>query len=278
MKHFLARFLRKLGILNRFNLIDTVNFNGRDIKVPIINGIGFGNLNSHEPWMMDILMELTKARKGVFMDIGVNIGQTLMKIKSLDESIRYIGFEPNPLCVFYANDLVRVNKFENVTIIPAGIFNRNDILKLNFNNSDATDSSASLIENFRPDTPVFDTHYVPVVDISVIFSKLDIDAISIIKIDVEGAELEVLESLRPIIIVYKPTLLLEILPVYSEDNIMRKERQEKIEKLVSEMEYMFHRILRTPDDHYRGLQQIDSIGIHSDMSQCDYVLTPLEQS
>ena len=49
--------------------------------------------------MIDILKIVLPIENKKFIDVGVNIGQTLLKLKSVSSEIDYIGFEPNPICV-----------------------------------------------------------------------------------------------------------------------------------------------------------------------------------
>lgn len=60
--------------------------------------------------MLKILTSLFKLRSGTFLDIGVNLGLTLIKVKSVNADRNYIGFKPNPACVFYIEELKRINK------------------------------------------------------------------------------------------------------------------------------------------------------------------------
>jgi len=50
--------------------------------------------------MIDLLKKILLLKDGVFIDIGMNLGQTLIKLKCVDPNIRYFGFEPNPGCVY----------------------------------------------------------------------------------------------------------------------------------------------------------------------------------
>jgi len=149
---------------------------------------------------------------------------------------------------------------------------------LNFIHDGNTDAAASLIENFRPSMKIIKSIRVPVFEFNKIATSLDLEAISIIKIDVEGAELEVLRSLCDTITFHKPIILLEILPIYNATNTLRISRQEKTEELISDLNYSLFKIIKNNDDSYCGLEQIKAIGIHSDISKCDYVLMPNEMS
>ena len=229
-----------------------------------------------EIWMIDLLRELLKLKEGTFIDIGVNIGQTLIKLKSVNLEIEYIGFEPNPACVFYVRELIKQNNLTGSLIYPVGIFKENQVLELVSFYQDETDSAASLIQDFRPNHRTYDKQYVPVFRFESLAAQLDLQAISIIKIDVEGAELEVLESLISTLWRFRPVLIIEMLPVYSEENTVRKERQERVESKLFDLEYGLFRVQKTEEDLYHGLQEVASAGIHADLRQCDYVALPYE--
>jgi len=153
---------------------------------------------------------------------------------------------------------------------------RDGLQQLSFPNNYAASSSATLIEDFRLNTTIHHKTFVPVFRFDSISSEINIDDIALIKIDVEGAEIEVLEGLRSEIIRYRPLILFEVLPIYESKNTIRIERQDKLESLLRSLNYKKYRVLKTKDDMYSGLQEIETIGIHSDLTCCDYVAIPEE--
>ncbi|MGB4838706.1 MAG: hypothetical protein WBP08_06900 [Saprospiraceae bacterium] len=86
-----------------------------------------------------------------FVDLGINIGQTLLKLRSVSSEIKYIGFEPNPMCVNYVDRLMKENNLKDISIIPVDIADKTEIGVLNFFCASGTDSSASMIRDFRPE-------------------------------------------------------------------------------------------------------------------------------
>ena len=63
--------------------------------VPLAKGIGLANIMLEEKWMQKILsFILPQIKDDCFIDVGVNVGQTLLKVKSINFNINYIGFEP----------------------------------------------------------------------------------------------------------------------------------------------------------------------------------------
>ena len=250
--------------------------NNVSIQVPLINGLGFANVYISELWMCSLLKKIIAVKNGSFIDVGVNVGQTLIKLRTVDSDIDYVGFEPNPKCVYYTDILIKTNKFKNCRIIPVGIYNRDTVLLLDLYSDGDTDSAASVIENFRPNEKVYNKIFVPVSQFENINELLDLKEIAIIKIDVEGAELEVLQSMQNTIRIHRPIIIIEILPCYTNENINRITRQEKIELILKELNYRFIRIIKNETNTIEKLEQIETIGIHGNIAWSDYILVPNE--
>lgn len=282
MNKFLLKTFNKTGILPKVNTTGNLFLNNRKFIIPITKGNGYNNLFMSELWMIPLLRTLLEkvGSEKKFIDIGVNIGQTLLKLRSVSADINYSGFEPNPTCVNYVNELININtniNSANTELYPVGLSESTQILALNLFSDNAMDSAASLIEA-RGDK-VKRKIFVP------IFNALDIDAktdtfknIGIVKIDVEGVELEVLNSLSEILMRERPLILIEILPVYDSKNTKRYEKQQKIEALFSGINYTIHRIIRNNSGQFSHLEKIQNIGIHSNLEYCDYTIIPDENN
>lgn len=275
LRNLLRSILRRTGVnrglkslQKRFNYSKTITINTTKIITPTIYG---KTCLLSELWMVELLEKLFQSCEGIFVDVGVNLGQTLIKVKALDSDREYIGFEPNPICVWYSSNLIKLNFFTNCTIFPVGLFTEDSVLSLDFFSDDDTDSSASLITNFREENKVFTKVNVPVFKFDSLSSFFENKVIGVVKIDVEGAELEVLQSIQELFYKEKPIVIIEILPVYSEDNAFRRARQEKIESLFMKAGYILLRVKKTTTNQYAGLSQIEQIGIHSNIDMCDYV-------
>lgn len=266
-----------IELLDRSNLIKYFNFtvSVNEMKIPLIAGLGYDNILGTEKWMSEVLEFLIPKIKGCFLDIGVNIGQTLIKVKAINRDIIYIGFEPNPVCVFYSERLIEVNEYPFSTIIPCGVSNNNEIVTLKYFSENKTDSSASIIDQFRPDSKVLQEKNVVVLNSTIL--KFD-EKISILKIDVEGAEVMVIQGLLNIIEKDRPFILIEILPAYTKENIDRISRQNEIMRILKEIDYSIFKIYKNVDDSLMEIRSIEVIGIHSDLSQCDYLFVPVEKN
>lgn len=273
MNRFIIRVLNKLKILKYLNIKGSIMLNHKKVSIPVIQQVGYDNLFMTEPWMIDVLKMVLKIENGGFVDVGANIGQTLLKLKSVSESIEYIGFEPNPSCVYYLKNLIEENKFTYCTIIPAGISDITNIEVLHFFSASRTDSSASMITNFRPLENIVRNEYIPVFEFEQIRKKINLNKFSVLKIDVEGAEWEVVKSFYPSIEKCKPIILMEILPVYSEQHVNRMERQKEIIQILHHLDYSVFRVVKKMDV-FIDLFEVMEIEMHADINSCEYVMVP----
>lgn len=87
-----------------------VNYFGLNLKVPLIHGLGAGYLVPGDEWMSKCLSIFLANKKDAIVDIGANIGLYMVKLKSLDSQREYYGFEPNPVCNFYTQELISANR------------------------------------------------------------------------------------------------------------------------------------------------------------------------
>lgn len=278
--HIAVAIARKLGLgsridaaLKRLNFNRRISLNGATVTIPFVRGV---RCHSSEPWLVPLMARLLSIRQGCFLDVGVNVGQSLIKVKSLDPARGYVGFEPNPSCVAYVQELIEANCYENCVVFPVGLHTRDAVLRLELFSKASTDASASLVPNFRPGKAVRSSILVPVFRFESLSGVIPDNRVGIVKVDVEGSELDVIRSLIGVIKRDRPIVILEVLPVYSHDGSERKTRQEEMERLFREEEYTLHRVRKTSSDSYAGLERIETIGVHADLSQCDYVLAPRE--
>jgi len=274
MIKYYYRSLRKAGILKRLQLTVQKKVNGKIVHLPILFEAGLnGYLNGFDDRINQVLMIVLNSSEftGSFLDVGVNLGQTLLKVKTIDPGRTYLGFEPNPFCLTYLNKLVEKNVFERVTIYPIGLSDRDAVLSLQLYEDIPTSSSASLVKNFRPHSTIKSELPVPVFRLDKMNLSIPID--SVIKIDVEGAELEVILGMQKTLEQVRPLLLMEILPVYTQANSQRLERQQSLLSYLKSLDYLLFSInehkVRT---HF--LEQIDSISIHNDMERTNYLFIP----
>jgi FkbM family methyltransferase len=279
-KHLLAELLIKLRLLKFLNLNFTVQLNGKKFKFPVINLLGFQNLRElkkgRESYLDEIITSILKKRRGSFIDVGVNIAQTLLKVKAIDLHQEYIGFEPNPSSCFYTSKVINLNNFQNCKIIPVGLYNKISLLKL-FMRYGEDDAHASLVDGFR-DKSFYRSEmekYVVVFPGDYLLKELNIDLVSIIKIDVEGAEIEVIEGFVDSMSKYRPFIICEVLAADKENNIEQDQinRINLLENILKEKGYLISRIYE--DNKLVMLKEFDKYSWPKNAT-FDYLLIPSE--
>ncbi len=240
-----------------------------------MGGVGLANRNDSEHWFVETISFLLKKKEGAFIDVGINIGQTLLKCISIDPEIEYICFEPNPAAIWYSERIIEINNIKNATLIPVGLSNKTSMSKFYMN--EKYSAGASSVEGMRDQGFYSYFIWAPLFDGDTVLQKLGIDDISIIKIDVEGGEYEVLLGLMNTIKMARPFILCEILPPvkrFSESvNQTRITNAHRMQKICMELEYDIYR-----HETERNIHKINDICKEIDLSLCNYIFVPKERS
>ena len=221
-----------------------------------------------EFWMLDLFELLDINEKQVLLDFGANVGQSLLKWKAAFPNNPYYGIELLPSCINYLNLLVSENGFEECYIIDKLISSGEKQQELFIHFNDPTDRTASLRRSdlFKVRKSIM-VESIPFEELSVQY-KIARDQIGIIKIDIEGAELELLYHLEDLLREQRPLIIVEILPDYHTES----ELAEFLEFL-NELEYDMYRILKRKL-RLQSLKKIDSIDMQTSVQESDYLLVP----
>ncbi|MFW2830157.1 FkbM family methyltransferase [Sphingomonas sp. ID0503] len=169
---------------------------------------------THEPHLVAALARAMAARSGTVIDVGVNTGQTLQKILSIDAARHYVGFEPQVGCCFFVDQFLRDNKVRNASVVSLALSNSNMLLPLY--SEGQFDEMASLVASttsrYRAESAVT---YVPARIGDEVLREMSIDDPAIIKVDVEGAEISVFRGLSGTLAEKRPICFFEVLPNYA---------------------------------------------------------------
>lgn len=114
--------------------------------------------------------------------------------------------------------------------------------------------------------------YVPVLSFATIKKTVDIPDFDVVKIDVEGAELEVLQTLAEELKSRKPIIIIEILSAYSEENKIRYDRQNSLLELIKELNYHILRININEKEKIESIEKIDFFDVNANPNNCNYIL------
>ena len=226
-----------------------------------------------ERWLLELIKDINKKRPiNTFIDVGVNIGQTLLKMKAVDANIQYYGFEPNPFCCSVVKQIILDNNIKHSYIIPCGLGDSNRLHKLGLpEKSNLTDSTASMIENFRRGE-IKHNQFVTVYKLDDVKEDLEIENIDMIKIDIEGAELEAVAGMIETLKKYKPIIIIEVLPSYDASNDFRILRQKRLYSLLDGVGYDLYQAKNKDTDVI--FEWVKGFPVHGQLEESDYILLP----
>lgn len=193
------------------NRIYTIN-NGLSKGLKRRGGLGFFPQVTGLTKEENFLMSLELKEKTVY-DVGGYIGITTMFFaRAVGARGKVVTFEPNPDNFYKIEENIRLNKFSNVKVINLALGKQRDKAQLIVDNDD--DSGTGQIQGKTLSGKEHDMH-LTIMDVEIDY--LDDVIIShhlpipfLIKIDVEGFEMDVLLGMRETIINHKPQLFIEI--------------------------------------------------------------------
>lgn len=146
------------------------------------------------PYEPDLLMWLDHnlAPGGVAIDVGAHVGYLSIVMAKLVGSAGHVyAIEPALENVAYLTKNLEANHVRNVDILPVAAAAEPGLATFRINESS---DSFGFFEH--PNTSTISTRSVPVMSIDSIFSESSLPRLDLIKIDVEGAELETLSGLQ----------------------------------------------------------------------------------
>jgi FkbM family methyltransferase len=193
------RFVREDDYLMRTKhgaslLVDLHNL---DIYATIFNCGG-----EWDPHIAKICQRLLRT-SDVFFDIGANAGCISLDTRAfIGEDVRMCLFEPQPTLSNSIRKSIEVNRFNNIQVFDVllGSYDGTGELYL---------TSHAIHASMIPRENVFDKIVLPVWKVDTLVATGRCPPPDIIKIDTEGAELQILDGMRKTLMDYSPTILFE---------------------------------------------------------------------
>jgi FkbM family methyltransferase len=147
------------------------------------------------------------SQSSVFLDVGANIGLYTLSLAARHPSLRVVAFEPVPRVAEALRRNVSLNGLANVTVCSAAVSDRNgtDLLYVP---PGGVPLEATLLEGLRIGTTPVE---VTAVTIDKAVNDLELPVVDLVKIDVEGCELAVLQGAARTIADHHPTIVCEVL-------------------------------------------------------------------
>jgi FkbM family methyltransferase len=232
-------------------------------------------------WKTEVIRQFLNASPGTFVDVGTNIGDTFLDfLDAAGDDRQYIGFEPNPVCAQTVSAIIEANGPFNASLVPIGLSDRNGIFELLTRPGNPSDREASLLEGVRP-TWEYKRQWVPCFRFSDIADDLNLDAISFIKIDVEGAELLVLKGMKQRLESTRAPILCEVLhrdP--AADAAAYSDHIAGLKTVLDSIDYSIFRIDKAGSKlAYEPCFEFPNVVFTAESAErCDYILLPSERA
>ena len=178
--------------------------------------------------------------ENVIFDIGSNTGiYSILSSITSEKSIIY-SFEPNLVNLKRLERNISLNRLKNITVVPKAVGSDNTIISFTIPKAKIISDTSSAIENFSKSTYkgklAWKNIEVEQVSIDEFCNDNNIHHVHMIKIDVEGYELNVLNGAATTIQKCKPILLLE--------SFINEEKKKYLQDFVKKYEYYVYIILR----------------------------------
>lgn len=187
-----------------------------------------------------------------FLDIGANAGIHCVNAKDINQNVHVVAVEVSHKNVGLICRTCAANSFGKFDILPIAINTYSGVIGFgNIDNSSIVQNGVLALDNLWP------CHSI---------ARFNIPQPDVIKIDVEGLELQALQSIRHLIDIKedKPTILLEYCPINME--IFNVKRHEPLAFLQS-LGYRFTMldylpgIRRTFNTHEKIIEYFDSLNL-----------------
>jgi len=152
----------------------------------------------YEPDQEKVLVDLLK-HSTVFWDVGAHVGwYSLLASKYLKHGQIY-SFEPNPDNIQYIKQHIRINEINNINLLAYALSSSVGQQHFNPNKQQGSlsDDGTLIVKTLTADQFITDNPNIP-----------DLIKPDLLKVDIEGAELEFLEGAKKLLCEDKPTLLL----------------------------------------------------------------------
>lgn len=143
----------------------------------------------------------------VMVDVGSNIGYVLLKMAQIGgTNSKVYGFEPDPVNYQACATNVKLNAFKNISLLNIGLGSEEQELYLGVHTVSNRGGNRVVAEVDM----AIDSARIQVVKLDEFVSEHRIEKIDLIKIDVEGYELHVLQGAAHTLQTSKPILFIEL--------------------------------------------------------------------
>lgn len=257
---------------------------GQEILIPSGSLEGLENVNWAPSWRSRIFERLAALQGGLFVDVGANMGQSLLDLRLTRPELDYIGFEPNLFCANFLKHLLWINRWPQCRLVPVGLSDRNTCLPFFRQYGIRADAGGSIVGDLKPARPeAVVTDMIPVFRFDDLHRDLALGAVGFVKIDVEGAELGTLRGMAATLERSRPLVLCEVLlPFEGADPDAYAAVKRELMGFLEGLGYAVLAVEKSADaSAVERLSPVAAFPLHpwteARREQCDYLFVPQER-
>jgi FkbM family methyltransferase len=200
--HFLCKFAPNPYQYKR-GTFRNISISGIKMRVDVSDYVGHYYFFGFRDPSQENLFALCKEHYCV-LDVGANVGLTLLRFAKKASKGRVAAFEPDPVNFSYCSHNLSLNNYGNAAILNVGLGSCNAELTIEL------PSEGNRGGNRISPNPHGSGVKVKIRTLDSIFHELGMQHIDLIKVDVEGYELHVLKGGEKTLKKYKPILFVEV--------------------------------------------------------------------
>jgi FkbM family methyltransferase len=208
LKRIFKNFLPKIAKVKIFDKLDFY-YDPRDMRGPSFH-FGYdlekGFLNYESENRDELLSSLPK--NGVLYDIGANIGLYSVYAALKRKDIKIIGFEPDETVYNCISKTIKSFPDQEIKIFKKGVGLKNETLKL-YHSSVNDGGHSFAVRDDEDEKQYIGYEEVEVVNLDDFIKSNNLPMPDVVKIDVEGFELEVLSGMKKTLEETAPVLMVE---------------------------------------------------------------------
>jgi FkbM family methyltransferase len=201
-QHFFSRFVPN-AYQYASGSIRTVQRYGLVLKVDISDYVGHFLFFGFRDAALNNLFELCKPGFNV-VDVGTNIGWTVLNFGRLSGLGKVVGFEPDPFNYDVCKKNLALNQLSNIELLPVGLGDKESEALLEVRTPGNRGGNRVSLTNTKNSVSI------QIKTLDSVSAVTTLSKVDLIKLDVEGYELNVLRGARNLLLKHKPVLFIEV--------------------------------------------------------------------
>ena len=164
--------------------------------------------NTYETGTMLTLKKVIKP-SDICIDIGGNIGMITLPLSFLAKNGYVYSFEPESSNYENLQLSLKENNIKNVDVFCCGISDKREMRMLTYENDKLACNHITDTDYLAPVGNIKESLFITIDEFIV---ERSLKKVNFIKIDVEGAEVKILRSIKDTLVEFRPILIVEIAP------------------------------------------------------------------